>query len=53
MKYLGGLIALAFAAVTFLGVEPFTATERGKVPSDARRGAGGIWLWHSGIRGGK
>ncbi len=53
MKYVGGLLLLAYAAVTFLGVEPFTQEERGVVPSDVRHGPGGLLLWHSGYRGGK
>ena len=53
MKYFGGLILLAYAAISFLGYEPFGSEERGKLPPDARRGPGGVLIWHSGYRGGK
>ena len=53
MKYFGGVILLAYAAVSFLGWEPFTTEERGALPADARRGPGGTLIWFTGFRGGK
>lgn len=53
MKILGALIVLGYAAMAFSGYEPFTTQERGSVPADARRGPGGVLIWHSGFRGGK
>lgn len=53
MKYFGGLVVAAYAAMTFAGWEPFSSTERGKLPPDAKRGPGGVLIWHSGFRGGK
>lgn len=53
MKVFGGLVVLAYAAMTFTGWEPFTTEERGSLPPDARRGPGGVLIWHSGFRGGK
>lgn len=53
IKYFGALIVLGYAAMTYAGYEPFTTEERGKLPQDARRGPGGVLIWHSGFRGGK
>jgi len=53
MKYWGALILLGYAVMAFTGYEPFSSHERSKVPPDARRGPGGVLLWHSGIHGGK
>jgi hypothetical protein len=53
MKYLGGLILLAYMAIAFTGWEPFTTEERGAVPSDVRRAPGGVLLWRTGFMGGK
>jgi len=53
MKYVGGLILLAYAAIAFTGWEPFATEERGAVPNDVRRAPGGILHWHSGFMGGK
>lgn len=53
MKYAGGVILLLYAAVTFLGYEPFSAEERSPLPADARRGPDGSFLWFGGFRGGK
>lgn len=53
VKYLGGLVVLAYAAMAFSGYEPFTTEQRGKLPSDARRGAGGAFFWTTGYWGGK
>ena len=46
-------IMLGYAVMAFTGYEPFSSHERSKVPPDARRGPGGVLLWHSGIHGGK
>jgi hypothetical protein len=54
MKYFGGLVVLAYAAVAFSGWEPFTNEERGKVaPGDVRRGPNGVFIWTGGFHGGK
>lgn len=53
MNYFGGLILLAYAAITFLGFEPFGADERGAPPPGVRRGPSGTLFWDSGYRRGK
>ena len=53
MKYFGGMVVLVYAALAFTGFEPFSREEKGRVPTDARRGPGGVLIWHSGFRGGK
>jgi len=53
IKYLGAAIVAGYAALSIYGFEPFSAQERGRVPADARRGPGGVLLWHTGFRGGK
>ncbi len=53
MKYLGAVILLLYMVIAFSGCEPFTTTQRGAVPSDVRRGPGGVMLWRTGFMGGK
>ncbi|MBX5482254.1 MAG: hypothetical protein IRZ16_10525 [Myxococcaceae bacterium] len=53
VKYVGGAIVLLYAAMNLWGYEPFASSERGRVPADARRGPGGVLIWHSGFLGGK
>lgn len=53
MRYFGAIVVLAYAAISFTGFEPFSRDQRGPLPPDARRGPGGVLLWHSGFRGGK
>ncbi|XXF79262.1 hypothetical protein P2318_05775 [Myxococcaceae bacterium GXIMD 01537] len=53
MKWFGGLVVLGYATMGFLGWEPFTTEERGKVTGDVRRGPGGVLNWTGGFHGGK
>jgi hypothetical protein len=56
MKYWGGLLLLAYAAVTTLGFEPFTNEQRVTQTRDGTtRRSHGVWpfFWSSGYRGGK
>ena len=53
VKYIGGAIVLAYTGMTLWGYEPFTTQEKGSLPADARRGPGGVLLWHTGFMGGK
>ncbi len=53
MKYFGGLVILAYAALHALGADRFPDDERGDLPANVRRGPGGIMLWHDGFMGGK
>ncbi|GMU61876.1 MAG: hypothetical protein IT380_25370 [Myxococcales bacterium] len=53
MKYLGGLLVLAYAALHATGNDRFPDEERGEVPASVRTAPGGILMWHSGFMGGK
>lgn len=53
MKIFGGLVVLAYAAMTLSGWEPFTTEEKGSVPDDVRHAPGGVLHWTSGFQGGK
>ncbi|MEW5741132.1 MAG: hypothetical protein AB1938_19575 [Myxococcota bacterium] len=53
MKYLGGLLVLAWAAMHVAGYGRFPDEERGEVPASVRTAPGGILSWHSGFMGGK
>ncbi|MFB1479493.1 hypothetical protein [Corallococcus sp. RDP092CA] len=53
MRYLGGLVLVAYAWATYTGWAPFSDEERGKVTGDVRRGPGGVLLWTGGFMGGK
>ncbi len=53
MKIVGGLIVAAYAAFAISGYQPFSDSEKGKLPPGSRRGPGGVLIWHSGFMGGK
>jgi hypothetical protein len=53
MKYLGGLLVLAYAALHVMGLDRFPDDERGEVPASVRTAPGGVLSWHSGFMGGK
>jgi hypothetical protein len=53
MKFFGGLVVLAYAAMALSGWEPFTTEERGELPDGVRHAPGGVLLWTSGFQGGK
>ena len=53
MKYFGGILVLAYAALHTLRVDRFPDEERGEVPASVRSAPGGILLWHDGFMGGK
>lgn len=53
MRFVGALVVLLFAYVSFTGYRPFTRDERGRLPGDARRGPGGVIFWTGGFQGGK
>ncbi|MGV3621251.1 MAG: hypothetical protein ACO1OB_10560 [Archangium sp.] len=53
MKYLGGLVVLAYAALHALNLDRFPDEERGELPASVRSAPRGILLWHDGFMGGK
>ncbi len=53
MKWFGGVVLLAYVALTMSGWSPFTKEERDRVPGNVRRGPGGVLLWTGGYMGGK
>ena len=53
MKWFGAIVVIVFAAVTFSRQETLSDEEHVQLPPDARRGPGGILIWHSGFHGGK
>jgi hypothetical protein len=53
MKYLGGLLVVAYAALHAFGLDRFPDDDRGNVPPSVRRGPGGVQSWHGGFMGGK
>jgi hypothetical protein len=53
MKYVGGLLLLAYTALHALGADRFPDDERGKLPPGVRSAPGGLLLWHTGFMGGK
>lgn len=53
MKYVGGVILLAYTAIAVLGLGRFPDDDRGKLPPNVRSAPGGLLLWHSGFMGGK
>lgn len=53
MKYLGGLMVLAYTAMSVLGVSRFPDDDRGKLPPNVRSAPGGLLMWHTGFMGGK
>jgi hypothetical protein len=54
MRWLGGLVVLAYAASALTGVPDLGfGSGRSRLPADARRGPGGTWVWVGGFQGGK
>ena len=53
MKYIGGLMVLAYTAISVLGVGRLPDDDRGTLPPNVRSAPGGLLLWHSGFMGGK
>lgn len=53
MKYLGGILVLAYAALHALGLDRFPDDDRGELPAEVRSAPGGILSWHTGFMGGK
>lgn len=53
MKYFGGLVLLAYAALHVLNLDRIPEDERGVAPAELRAAPGGILLWHTGFMGGK
>ncbi len=53
MKYLGGILVLAYAAIHAMGVDRVPDEERGDLPQTVRLAPGGIMTWHDGFMGGK
>ncbi|MBL9037893.1 MAG: hypothetical protein JNG84_05190 [Archangium sp.] len=53
MKYLGGMLVLAYAGLHAMGLDRFPDDERGALPATVRLAPAGILLWHDGFMGGK
>ncbi len=53
MKYFGGLLVLAYAAIHAMGADRVPDEERGDLPRTVRLAPGGIMTWHDGFMGGK
>ncbi len=53
MKFLGGLLVLAYAGLHVMGYDRFPDEERGDLPASVRTSPGGILSWHDGFMGGK
>lgn len=53
MKYLGGLLVLAYAALHATGADRFPDDDRGDLPPTIAHTAMGILGWHTGFMGGK
>ncbi len=53
MKYFGGILVLAYAALHAMGADRFPDEERGDLPPTLRLAPGGIMTWHDGFMGGK
>lgn len=53
MKYFGGILVLAYAALHTLRMDCFPDEERGELPTSVRTAPGGILSWHDGFMGGK
>ncbi len=53
MKFIGGILVLAYAALHAFGVDRFPDDDRGELPAQYRGAPGGVLLWHSGFMGGK
>jgi hypothetical protein len=53
MKYLGGILVLAYAAAHVFHMDVSPDEERGDLPASVRTAPGGIMTWHDGFMGGK
>jgi hypothetical protein len=53
MKYLGGVLVLAYAALHVLQLDRFPGDDRGTLPPSVRTAPNGILSWHDGFMGGK
>ena len=55
MKWIGGLVVLAYAASAFTGVPDLgrSSSGGGRETEHATRGPGGTWIWAGGYSGGK
>lgn len=53
MKYIGGLLVLAYAALHALKLDRVPDEDRGDLPASVRTAPGGILSWHDGFMGGK
>jgi hypothetical protein len=53
MKYFGGMLVLAYAALHVMRMDRFPDEERGELPTSVRSAPGGILSWHDGFMGGK
>lgn len=53
MKYFGGILVLAYAALHVLRWDRFPDDDRGELPTSVRTAPGGILSWHDGFMGGK
>jgi len=53
MRLWGGLLVVGYAVLHLTGNDRFPDDERGDLPADVTRTAGGILLWHTGFMGGK
>lgn len=53
MKYLGGILLLAYAGLHVTHNDRLPDEERGELPASVRTAPGGILSWHDGFMGGK
>lgn len=53
MKYFGGVLVLAYAALHVLHMDRLPGDDRGELPPSVRSAPGGILSWHDGFMGGK
>ncbi len=53
MKYFGGLLVLAYAAMHVMGADRMPDEDRDDLPPSVRLAPAGILLWHDGFMGGK
>jgi hypothetical protein len=53
LKYVGGLLVLAYGALHLAGLDRWSDDERGELPADVQKDRSAILLWHTGFMGGK